>query len=78
MTLFNQTISQYQVLSLFGEGGMGEVYRAHDTKLGLEVAINMLPEGFSKGANVCPSFNRSAGARVGSLCRAFRCTSVSL
>src|SRR6058998_1993365 len=33
MTLVNQTISQYKVLSLLGEGGMGEVYRARDTKL---------------------------------------------
>jgi len=39
MTLVNQTISHYKIVSLFGEGGMGEVYRARDTKLCRDVAI---------------------------------------
>src|SRR5437764_4249493 len=50
MTLVNQTISQYKVLSLLGEGGMGEVYRARDTKLGRDVAIKVLPAAFSADA----------------------------
>src|SRR2546425_3640876 len=50
-SLVGRTLDNYQVLSLLGVGGMGEVYRARDTKLGREVAIKVLPAGFAPGSD---------------------------
>ena len=47
-SLVGRQIASYQVLSLIGAGGMGEVYRAHDRKLGREIAIKVLPKEFSQ------------------------------
>jgi serine/threonine protein kinase len=45
MTLASGTkLGSYEVLTPIGSGGMGEVYQAHDTKLGRDVAIKVLPE----------------------------------
>ena len=41
------SIAHYRVASKLGEGGIGEVWRATDTKLGREVAIKLLPEAFA-------------------------------
>src|SRR5213592_1808470 len=62
MTLVNQTISQYKVLSLLGEGGMGEVYRARDAKLGRDVAIKVMPAAFSADAERLRRFEQEAQA----------------
>jgi serine/threonine protein kinase len=49
MTLAAGTkLGTYEVTSHIGPGGMGEAYRAHDSKLGRDVAINVLPEQFAR------------------------------
>ena len=53
-------LGHYEALSLLGKGGMGEVWRARDTKLGRDVAIKTLPEEFAKDADRLTRFEREA------------------
>src|SRR5262245_50318421 len=53
-------LSHYTILSAIGRGGMGEVWKARDTKLGREVAIKTLPEEFSKDPERLARFEREA------------------
>src|SRR3989475_9949268 len=55
-----QKLGSFQVLSIVGRGGMGEVYRARDTKLKREVAIKILPEEFSQDPDRVARFQREA------------------
>jgi serine/threonine protein kinase len=50
----------YQIVAAIGAGGMGEVYRARDTKLDRDVAIKVLPEAFARDASRMARFGREA------------------
>jgi len=50
----------YEILSLLGEGGMGQVYRARDTKLNRDVALKLLPDAFAADADRVARFEREA------------------
>ncbi len=54
------SLGPYQILALLGAGGMGEVYRARDTKLNRDVALKVLPEGFVADPERVARFHREA------------------
>src|SRR5262245_31941090 len=54
------TVGSYQIIGLLGVGGMGEVYRAHDTKLGRTVAIKVVPDAFLGDSGRTHRFERGA------------------
>jgi eukaryotic-like serine/threonine-protein kinase len=53
-------LGRYEVLSVIGAGGMGEVYRAHDVKLERDVALKVLPEALELDAELRTRFGREA------------------
>ena len=55
-------LGPYEILSPLGAGGMGEVYRARDTKLGRDVAVKVLPEAVAQHPDVLARFEREARA----------------
>src|ERR1044071_8316079 len=55
-------IGPYEITSPLGAGGMGEVYRARDTRLGREVAIKVLPQHLSSNPDLKARFEREAKA----------------
>src|SRR5437868_7655852 len=60
MSLAGTRLGWYDILSLVGAGGMGEVYRARDTKLGRDVAIKILPASFALDPDRLARFAREA------------------
>ena len=53
-------IGPYEVIGLIGQGGMGEVYQARDTKLDRDVALKVLPEAFTSDPDRLARFEREA------------------
>ncbi len=58
--MIGKTLGHYRVTGPLGKGGMGEVYRARDEKLGRDVAIKVLPEEFAKDPDRVARFQREA------------------
>ncbi|MGH9462132.1 MAG: protein kinase domain-containing protein, partial [Vicinamibacteria bacterium] len=58
--MVEQSIAHYRITDKIGQGGMGEVYRATDTKLNRDVALKLLPDLFSKDPDRMARFSREA------------------
>src|SRR4029453_4367205 len=61
-SLVGKRISRYEIVEQIGAGGMGEVYRARDTRLDREVAIKVLPANLSQNTEAMARFEREAKA----------------
>jgi eukaryotic-like serine/threonine-protein kinase len=71
--LIGKTLGPYEITGALGSGGMGEVYRAKDTRLGRDVAIKVLPENLAKDPAFKERFDREART-ISQLSHAHICT----
>ena len=55
-------LGPYEILSFIGAGGMGEIYKARDTRLGRDVALKVLPPSFAADADRLCRFEQEARA----------------
>jgi eukaryotic-like serine/threonine-protein kinase len=62
MLTVSTRLGPYEIVALLGAGGMGEVYRARDTRLGREVAIKVLPDLYASNPDRLARFEREAKA----------------
>jgi serine/threonine protein kinase len=62
LILVGRTLGHYQINAAIGAGGMGEVYRATDTKLGRDVALKILPPDVASDPERLARFQREARA----------------
>jgi serine/threonine protein kinase len=69
-------LGSYVILELLGVGGMGQVYRGRDTKLGRDVAVKALPDAFAQDRERLARFEREAQV-LGSLDYVPYCTPVN-
>ena len=58
--MIGKTLGHYEILGSLGKGGMGEVFRARDTKLGREVALKILPREIAGDPDRVARFRREA------------------
>ena len=61
-TMIGETVTHYRILDKIGEGGMGVVYRAEDTRLGRRVAVKFLSARLSQDPSALDRFQREARA----------------
>ena len=64
MLTLGENLGHYKVQAAIGAGGMGEIYRASDTRLRRDVAIKILPEKFMQNASAVERFMREALPRL--------------
>ena len=63
MLISGKRIGPYEITAAIGAGGMGEVYRARDARLGRDVAIKVLPENIAADKDRLARFEKEARAR---------------
>src|SRR5438876_2016489 len=58
--MIGTSLNRYQITAKLGAGGMGEVYRGHDTRLGRDVAVKILPNEFASDGGRLKRFEQEA------------------